>query len=129
MGYAVRYVSAAGVENAITENTCFCTGVGRIIRGTAETVFFKQTHDLTNVDYLNVTVLGKHITNAGTIKIYFDTTLKLTLSINQTAEYPFHDRIDCTGVTGNQIIKATIYNSAPGGDTVCHNLTICNEEA
>jgi hypothetical protein len=101
--------------------------------GTTEEIMFKQTHNLDDVDYLELTCKSKRTGANGTITLYFDTTSKGTRTISGGSlsdETGIKNiTVDCTAISGNQIIKVGVVNSNVGGDTHIDELCIYAREA
>lgn len=80
--------------------------------GVAEETFWKQTYDLTNVDYLNVGVYGLGETGSGAeIIVYFDGVAKSTQSLPNGSLNWIQDTIDCTAITGSVTISVTVHGA------------------
>lgn len=130
MGYIARTVTAENVQKAILEKMIFIN-LGWCDTTTAETTIYKQTHDLTDVDYLQVYAHHQMEAAAGNgfIYVYFDTTLKVTFEVTQGVTDYNTDTIDCTAVTGDEIIKITTKSGQAGKEHRVHRLNIFNMEA
>lgn len=133
MGYTARNLRANTISKAITEDTTFCSNVCYQMTGTTEEIFYKQTHDLTNVDYLELTCITKQTGASGTLTLYFDTTSKGTITVDGgallDADAIKNITVDCTSITGNQIIKLGLVNSNPAGTSFVVMVTIFARES
>lgn len=87
----------------------------------AETIF-KRKYDFSKIDYLSYfarTQLTGGDTGAAVIKLYVADNLVNTLTAETTTQASTYELIDCTSVTGIQLVEITIFQN--GGNDMLIN--------
>ena len=129
MGYASLTTRAETVERALAEKTTFCSGICFPGHGVAEETFYKQTHDITTIDYLRVcAILTRTGTGTAYIKCYLDAVDKGTIS-STGADTIGSLKIDCTALSGDAVIKLVTYGSVAETYIDVKHLCIYQEES
>lgn len=126
MGYISRNIRSDTINEALLTRSTFGNVMFGDTTGTATTIY-KKTFDLTNVDTLNIAAYAYCLDVNSTLKLYFDTTLKETITLLQGQTRVYHAIEDVSAVTGDQIIKLIAEGNAGKTLNIFQAMVWCQE--
>lgn len=128
MGYVARTVDAEGVKKTLTECVPICDVPRWDTVSTTDEVLYKLTVDLTDVDYLNFSYHIYSTAQATTLTIYFGVVSKHSDNVTG-ADKHVDGSIDCTAISGDQVISVAIKMGAGGAGNKITDLRLWSMES
>jgi len=128
LGYTARALTSETAKKVIWEVSTAAYIYYWLTASTTDEIIWKTTINLTNIDYLNYSYLIGSTAGATTLTIYFDTTSKHTANVTGGTSNE-HGSIDCTSITGEQIIKVAIKKAAGGSNNYVKDFCLWGMEA
>lgn len=117
MGYVVTTLQIEGLLQALSDKLQWAPVMRCVMSSVTPIDLYKCTKNVTNLNKIHIGAFGgmAAATGDGTLKLYYDTTLKATVTFPQgNAPTVHYGAYNCSGDTGDQIIKLTMTSGQAG---------------